>query len=201
MAGEESVRSTSSVKLTYDDFVNFPDDGQRHELIDGEHCVTPAPNLPHQRLIGRVFTALQAYFATGALGEAFLSPLDVVLSPHDVVEPDVLVLLSDQADILTHQNVRGAPALVIEVLSPGTKRRDQTIKHQLYDRAGVREYWLVDPDVMSVTVCRRQDGTDLKPVAEVTAASGDVLASPLLPGFSLSATDLFARLNVPPGFG
>ena len=151
MAGEGHVKSTSSTKLTYDDFVNFPDDGLRHELIDGEHYVTPAPNGPHQRLVGRMFAALHAYFATGGGGEAFLSPFDVVLSNHDVVEPDLLVLLSDQGDILTHQNVRGAPALVVEVLSPGTRKRDRTIKHRLYDRAGVREYWLVDPDGMSIT--------------------------------------------------
>jgi Uma2 family endonuclease len=201
MAGEGNVKSTSSAKLTYDDFVKFPDDGLRHELIDGEHYVTPAPNNPHQRLVGRMFAGLHAYFATAGIGEAFLSPFDVVLSNHDVVEPDLLVLLSDQADILTRQNVRGAPALVVEVLSPGTKKRDRTIKHQLYDRTGVREYWLVDPDGMSITVCRREDGPALRPVAEVKAELGDVLTSPLLPGFALSATDLFSRLDAPPGLG
>ena len=201
MAGEDHVKSTSSTKLTHDDFVNFPDDGQRHELIDGEHYVTPAPNIRHQRLVLRLSGALYAHFATTNAGEAFLSPLDVVLSNHDIVEPDLLVLLSDQADILTYQNVRGAPALVVEVLSPGTKKRDQTIKHRLYDRAGVREVlagrsgWDVDHCLST----RGRLNTDTSRGSEGSLGRRALVA--IAPGFSLSAAELFARLDAPPGQG
>ena len=111
-------------RLTYDDFLLFPDDGRRHELIDGAHYVTPSPNLRHQDLVGRLF----------------LSPFDVVFSFHDVVEPDLVFVASDQLDILTAQNIQGTPALVVEVLSPSTRKRDREVKRRLYERAGVREY-------------------------------------------------------------
>ncbi len=85
-------------------------------------------------------------------------PLDTVLSPWDVVEPDLLFVAADQLDILTEPNVQGAPALVVEVLSPSTRRRDLGIKRQLYDRGGVREYWVVDPKGRDLTVYRRDGG-------------------------------------------
>jgi Uma2 family endonuclease len=192
MEGGDEMKPTTATRLTYDDFLSFPDDGQRHELIDGEHYVTPSPNIPHQRLLGRLYAALHQYFLTSPCGEAFFAPLDVVLSDHDIVEPDLLVVLNDQSDIVTKLHVRGAPAILVEVLSPSTRRRDQTLKHRLYDRVGVREYWLVDPDRDAVTVCRRTDAHELAPAAELSAASGDSLVSPLLPGFSLLIRELFA---------
>jgi Uma2 family endonuclease len=126
MDGRNEMKPTSA-KLTYDDFVNFPDDGQRHELIDGEHYVTPSPAMIHQRLVGRLHLAIGKWLEEHPVGEVFLAPFDVVLSDHDVVEPD-LVVLSSQHDILTKLHVRGTPALVIEVLSPGTRRRDMGLK-------------------------------------------------------------------------
>lgn len=182
---------TSAAKLTYSDFLLFPDDGQRHELIDGEHYVTPSPVVPHQRLVTRLVAALNASLEASDLGEAFVAPLDVVFSDHDVVEPDVLVVLHDQADILTHEHVRGAPALVVEVLSPGTRRRDEGVKRQLYDRAGVREYWLVNPEGRSITVHRRGDAFALVQVDTLTADGGDVLATALVPGLSIDLARLF----------
>jgi hypothetical protein len=155
-----NVMTTAARKLTYDDFLLFPDDGKRHELIDGVHYVTPSPVI------------------------VFGSPLDVVLSQHDVVEPDLQVILADQVEILTDANVRGAPAIVVEIASPSTKRRDAGIKRDLYKRAGVREYWTVDPNERRVTV-RPQAG-------EMRVLDGDaVLTTPLLPGFSLALPELF----------
>ena len=179
----------TSAKLTYDDFVNFPDDGQRHELIDGEHYVTPSPATIDQRLVGRLYLALGNWLQDHPVGEVFLAPFDVVLSQHDVVEPDLLLVLSDQSEIVTPLHVRGAPALVVEVLSPGTRRRDLGLKRQLYDRVGVREYWLVDPDERTVTICRRSsDGAfaDNMPLGDA-----GVISSAVLPGFSLRIGQLF----------
>jgi Uma2 family endonuclease len=184
---------TSQRKLTYADFLLFPDDGKRHEIIDGVHCVTPCPNFSHQELLGRLHLALGNFLATRrALGRVVLSPFDVVMSNHDVVEPDLLFIAGDQQAIITDANVQGPPALVIEILSPSTRRRDVGIKRALFDRSGVREYWLVDP-AGSVTVCRRAADGTFPTVATLTRVDAHVLTTPLLPDFSLSMADLFAE--------
>jgi Uma2 family endonuclease len=188
MDGRNDMKPTPA-KLTYDDFVNFPDDGQRHELIDGEHYVTPSPATVHQRLVGRLHLAVGNWLQSHPVGEVFLAPFDVVLSHHDIVEPDLLVVLSSQSEIVTPAHVRGAPALVVEVLSPGTWRRDTGLKQRLYDRVGVREYWLVDPDERTVTICHRSfDGAF---AADAPLRNADVISSAVLPGFSLGLDQLF----------
>src|SRR4029453_1048148 len=126
-----------NARLTYEDFLLFPDEGQRHELIDGVHYVTPSPNRRHQALLGRLHLAIGGFLARNSnLGQVFLSPFDVVLSNHDVVEPDLLFIARDQETILTEQNVQGAPALVVEIFSPSTQKRDRTIKRALFDARG-----------------------------------------------------------------
>ncbi len=183
--------SSPDRRLTYADFLQFPDDGLRHELIDGVHYVTPSPVTRHQVLVGRLHFALELYLrAHPGSGQVFLAPLDVVLSNWDVVEPDLLLIAANQPDILTAKNVQGPPALVIEVLSPGTRSRDRRLKRDLFERAGVREYWLVDPEANTVTVYRRSmsDGFGRPQVLP----GDELLATPLLPGFGLSLRELFA---------
>ena len=120
-----------------------------------------------------------------------MSPFHVVFSFHDVVEPDLVFGAPDQLDILTEQNIQGTPALVIEILSPSTRTRDREVKGRLYARAGVREYWLVDPDLNAVTVYRRTDDGAFPVVAHVTAERHDTLETPLVPGWSVTLTRLF----------
>ena len=191
--GEERVmqQDTRDTRLTYDDFLLFPDDGLRHEIIDGEHYVTPSPNKGHQLLVGRLFFEIELFLrAHPGMGQVFLSPFDVVFSKWDVVEPDLLFVAADQEDILTEKNVQGAPALVVEIASPGTRRRDEQIKRQLFDRGGVREYWIVDPDAHIVRVFRRQPDGSLAAIAEL--ARETVLTTPLLPGLEIRLKELFA---------
>ncbi len=103
--------------------------------------VTPSPNLRHQDVAGRLHLSIGGFLeAHPEHGRVFHSPLDVVFSFHDVVEPDLLFVASDQLEILTEKNVQGVPALVIEVLSPSTRKRDEKLKRSLYERGGVREY-------------------------------------------------------------
>ena len=131
-------------RLTAEEFLQIPEDGKRHELVDGVHYVTPSPNLPHQVLVGRLHLSLGSFLERRPeIGRIFLGPLDVVLSDRDVVEPDLLVVAADQTHILTQKNVQGPPALAIEVLSPSTSRWDQRVKRRLFDERGVRECWLV----------------------------------------------------------
>ena len=179
-------------RLTYDDFVLFPDDGMRHEIIDGEHYVTPSPNLRHQELLGRLHLEIALFLRQHpGIGRVFLSPLDVIFTKWDVVEPDLLFVASDQSDILTPKNVQGPPALAIEILSPWTRRVDEQVKLSLFDRGGVREYWLVDPERDSVTVfCRREDGSFPR-VAQLTGDGHDVLTTPLMAGLVIPLAELF----------
>jgi Uma2 family endonuclease len=187
------MQSTSQrdTRLTYDDFARIPNDGKRHEIIDGVHYVTPAPVRRHQQLLGRLHLAIGGFLEDHPeMGQAYLSPLDTVFSPWDVVEPDLLFVAADQLDILTEPNIQGAPALVVEILSPSTRRRDMGIKRQLFDRGGVREYWIVDPKAVEVTVYRRTPDGAFRKAAQVS--SGDDLTTPLLAGFTLSVAKLFA---------
>ena len=193
MPGEDNVKpATSSVKLTYDDFLLFPDDGKRHELIDGEHYVTPSPNTRHQRISGRLYLLLGNWLEQHPIGQLFYAPFDVVFSNFDVVEPDLLYMSNERAAmILTDKHVAGVPELVIEIASPGTRKRDETLKRRLYERSGVEEYWVVDPIVDTVRVFRRSSSGFTRP-SELSAEGGDVLTTALLPGLAIPVARLFA---------
>jgi Uma2 family endonuclease len=193
MPGEDHVKpATSGVKLTYDDFLLFPDDGKRHELIDGEHYVTPSSNTRHQAISGNLYFILRTWLELHPVGRVFYAPFDIVLSNFDVVEPDLLYMLNERAaEILTAEHVAGVPELVIEIASPGTRKRDETLKRRLYERTGVDEYWVVDPDVDAIRVFRRSAKGFTRPL-ELTAEAGDVLTTPLLPDLEISIARAFA---------
>jgi Uma2 family endonuclease len=179
-----------SPKLTYEDYLLFPEDGRRHEIIDGEHFVTAAPFLRHQRLSWRLGGYFFKFLEEHPLGEFFQAPVDVLLSPHDIVQPDLLFVSAERAHILKKRYVRGAPDLVVEIVSESTRRRDQALKLRRYERFGVREYWLVDPDRGSVTVYRLRDGEFVR-VADLSAVAGDVLTTPILAEFEIRLAALF----------
>ena len=183
--------ASSDVKLTYDDFVLFPDDGMRHELIDGEHYVTASPNTKHQRVSGNLYWLLRAHLEQHPIGKIYYAPFDVLFSRFDVVEPDLLYMSNTRAaEILTAQHVKGSPDLIVEIGSPSTRQRDETIKRQLYERSAVAEYWVVDPDVDVVRVFRRRGNHFERPI-ELALEAGDVLTTSLLPGLELPLADIF----------
>jgi Uma2 family endonuclease len=185
------MEPSRAVKLTYDDFVRFPDDGQRHELIDGCHYVTPSPNTRHQAISGSLHALIWAYLDNNPIGRVFHAPWDIVFTNIDVVEPDLVYISNARATaIITPAHARGAPDLVIEIASPGTRRRDETIKRRLYERDGVMEYWVVDPDIDLIRVYRREGEMFGRPV-EMTREGSDVLTTPLLPGLILPLQRIF----------
>jgi len=192
VSGSDHVEpARPGVKLTYDDFVLFPDDGKRHELIDGEHYVTPSPNTRHQRVAFNLTMLIGGWLETHAVGRLFFAPYDVVLSDFDVVEPDLLYMSAARAsDVLTPKHARGAPDLAIEISSPGTRGRDETIKRTLYERAGVLEYWIVDPEIDVVRIYRRAEERFGRPI-ELSREAGDVVATPLLPGLEIPLAGVF----------
>lgn len=180
------------VKLTYEDFLLFPDDGKRHELIDGEHYVTASPNTRHQVISGNLHFLLRTWIERHPVGRVFYAPYDIVFSNFDVVEPDLVYLSNERAAyVITPMHAVGSPDLVIEIGSPSTRKRDETIKRRLYERTDVAEYWVVDPDRDAVRVYRRVGNRFDKPV-ELSAESGDVLTTPLLPGLDLPLSKIFA---------
>ena len=187
-----SAAPVPDARLTYDDFLQFPDDGKRHELIDGVHYVTPSPRLRHQDLVGRLFFEIALYLREHpAAGRVFGSPVDVVMSFHDIVVPDLIFIAGDQTGIMTEANIQGAPALVVEVLSKRTRKRDVQIKRRLFEQVGVREYWLVDPELDTVQVLRLSPEQRLVRVEELTAEDGGTLSTPLLPGCGIDVRTLF----------
>ncbi len=116
----------------------------------------------------------------------------MILSRFDVVEPDLLYVSNERATALLSGNwVTGAPDLVVEIGSPGTRRRDETIKRRLYENFNVLEYWVVDPEVDVIRVYRRS-GDRFEGAVELSAEAGDVLTTPLLPGLEIPLADVFA---------
>jgi Uma2 family endonuclease len=190
MPGEGDVRP-ASLKLTYDDFLLFPDDGKRHELIDGEHYVTPSPNIRHQEISGRLHLFIGTWLEEHPIGRLFYAPLDIIFTRFDVVEPDLLYISNERAkEIATAQHVTGAPEIVMEIGSPVTRKRDETIKRQLYERSGVQEYWIIDPELEVIRVYRRSADAFERPV-ELSREADDVLRTPFLPGLELPLAQVF----------
>ena len=179
------------MKLTYDDFVLFPDDGKRHELIDGEHYVTASPNVRHQQISMDLAFLIRSWLEEHPVGRLFHAPLDVLMSQFDVGEPDLIYLSNERAaEIMTTLHLRGAPELVAEIGSPSTRQRDETIKRHLYERKGVSEYWFVDPELGVVRVYRR-DGEQFTRPLELSREAGDALTTPLLAGLALPLDRIF----------
>jgi Uma2 family endonuclease len=181
----------SGVKLTYDDYVLFPEDGQRHELIDGEHFVSPAPVSKHQRIAGNVFGLIWSYLREHKIGVAYGNAMDLIFSHFDVVQPDVVYISHERLARLEPSDwIKGAPNLVVEVGSPSTRTRDETIKHRLYERFGVDEYWIIDPRDATIAVFRRDDGRYTRAL-RLALERDDILTTPWLPGLQLPLATIF----------
>lgn len=173
-------------KLDYDDYAEFPEDSNRYEILEGDLLVTPAPSPLHQRVSKRLQRALEAYFEARNLGEVFNAPIDLILTHHDVVQPDLVVVTAPGQ--VSGRGIEGAPALVVEVLSPGTRVRDRTVKARRYAELGIPHYWLVDPEHHSVECYRREGAT----YAVLCELEGDAtLTHPDWPGLTVSLADLW----------
>ena len=136
----------------------MPDDGNRYEFIGGRLYMTPAPVIRHQRVLGRLWSALVGILMDSGRGEVFSAPLLVQFpGTDDRVQPDLLFVSDERRAIIGEKQILGAPDLVVEVLSPTTAHRDRGVKLDLYTRVGVRQYWIVDPVEDSVDVWRFGD--------------------------------------------
>jgi Uma2 family endonuclease len=178
-----------NVKYTVRDYMHLPEsEEKRYELIEGDLYMVPSPTTGHQRTAGTLFMALNGFVRSRRLGEVLAAPLDVVLSEHDVLQPDLIFISSARSGIATDANIQGAPDLVVEILSPSTAGRDRTVKRARYARYGVREYWIVDPESRSIEVLRAgESGLETDRVYP----EGTVVTSPVLEGLRLDVSGIF----------
>lgn len=176
-----------ALRFTYEDYLRLPE-GRRYEIIDGDLFMTPAPTPYHQLVAINLLTSLREHVLARRLGTVLIAPCDVVLSQTDVVQSDVLFISAERSSIITEKYISAAPDLVVEVLSPGTAERDQTLKRKLYARFGVRELWIVDPEKKTVEVLVNEtDGFR----RHALLAAGGTLRSPLLPDIFIPIESVF----------
>jgi len=177
----------ANVGFTYNDYLLLPED-KRYEILDGELCEVPAPNIRHQRVSKRIANALIRQVEESGLGEILQAPCDVVLSEENVVQPDILFVCKERFGIIGEANIREAPDLVVEILSPSSRLKDLEIKRKIYARFGVQEYWIVDPEAATVEVLVwSETGYASAGVYGIT----DRLLSPLLPELNLPLSQIF----------
>jgi Uma2 family endonuclease len=137
-------------RWTYADYCRIPADGKRHEILGGRHFVNPAPDLYHQTVAARLLYELMRRIEKRGRGRVLTAPIDVHIEPGSIVQPDLVVVATRHASILGPEKLRGAPDLLVEILSPSTQQHDRERKRALYERAGVREFWLVDPKARTI---------------------------------------------------
>jgi Uma2 family endonuclease len=176
--------------FTYADFLRFRDDGNRHEVIEGEWILTPPPTTAHQRFSSNLHTRLGSHVQSHDLGVILAAPVGVVLSRTDVVQPDLLFLSKGRRDLLKKDAIHGAPDLAVEILSPSTSAIDRGTKLALYRRCGVREYWIADLAARTVEV--HEFGRSRRTRIHV---EGQSFESALFPGLKLRVDDLFAGVR------
>lgn len=179
----------TKLKYTYEDYL-LTEEGKRYELIDGDLLMTPAPNIEHQDISKKLLILLHDQLERKGMGKVFSAPADVVLSGTDVVQPDVLFISHTRRSIITKQNIQGAPDLVTEILSEGTEKRDMVLKRKLYHRAGVKEYWLVDPEKRTLEVLIHADEDY---VSHAIHSGNATVTSPTFPQLSFSLIEVFTQ--------
>ncbi len=175
--------------LTYDDYLRMPE-GIRYELLEGELLMTPSPNPMHQTVLNRLNRIFLEQLEDRGLGKVFVAPLDIVLSEHNVAQPDILFISKDRLGIIGKANVRGAPDLVVEILSESTKSRDLVTKRRVYSQYGVREYWIVDAYARTIEVSVQREGSLVNPVLHHV---GETLSSSLFPELKVDMEPLFVE--------
>jgi len=184
------LTSTYKKKLTYNDYA-ANDDGKRYELINGELIMVPAPSTFHQRS-HRDFNRIIDYFVMkNSLGEILYAPTDVILDDDNVVQPDLMFISNDNICNILGNGYNGAPDLVLEILSPSSIIMDRNIKKELYEKHGVKEYWLVDLANKTVEVFENIDG---KFSLYSYAVEKGKLISKVLNGFEVEIKDILPNL-------
>lgn len=173
---------------TYEDYKRLPQDGWRYEVIEGELYMAPAPRPRHQEASINLATAMSQFARSEKLGKVYTAPIDVLLPGLACpVQPDVLFIAGDRLDIVKEEFVEGAPDLIAEVLSPSNWLDDRRTKFQLYARAGVREYWIVDLERRTIEVFALR-GRSFALLNRYEP--GETARSEVLPGFEVAVNEV-----------
>ena len=181
---------TATKKFTYQDYLKLPEEpGYHFEVLDGVLCKEPSPNVPHQRISRRLQRILEDYFwVVDPDGEVFNAPLDVTLYDINVVQPDLFYVSGGQKEFVKNTRVDGPPFLLVEILSPSSRRRDRLQKMEIYRKTQVQHYWIVSPEDQTIECYCLQDGA----YAQVAAGmDDDVLEHPSFEGLSIALGDLW----------
>ena len=175
---------------TYEDYRRLPDDGLRYEIIEGVLYMSPAPRTKHQMCLAYLFFKLEQYNQEHRAGLVLFAPVDVFFSASTTVEPDIVVVLKPRLSIVQEEKIVGAPDLAVEVLSHSTAHVDRGKKFEIYAQAGVREYWIVDPDTRTIEVFVQRQGS-----YELLGkyGAGESVGSEILPGFKVKVDEICPR--------
>lgn len=185
MEAEELLRP-----LTYQDLDDYDDPLMRYEIIGGELNVSPAASPDHGQMVLALYDALKAVIKDGNLGRLWVAPVDVELSAHNVVQPDLLFIERDRLGMVG-ATIKGGPDLAIEVVSPSSRVRDYVTKRVLYETAGVSEYWIVDPMKRVIEILVLKDGR----YTSLNHENG-VAQSVVVPGVEVEIARLFDEFTV-----
>ena len=172
---------------TYADYCVLPQDYHRHEIIEGDHIVTPSPSSRHQKVLATLQFYLDSHIRSQKLGTLLFAPMDVVLSETSVVQPDLLFVSKLREQIITEPYVDGPPDLVIEILSPSTASMDRGGKMRLYAKYGIPHYWIVDATEVTLETFELQDS---QYELQAKFARAETAESSLFPGLSIPMAEL-----------
>jgi Uma2 family endonuclease len=188
LQGQEEAEATlTRRRATIEEFWSLPEAVLPVEYVNGEIIMAPTPTVLHQKLIAEIGFALRTFVKERALGEVFLAPLDVVLPTGEVVQPDIFLLTAKQAArAITEKRVNEVPPFAVEILSPSTASHDMITKREIYEKNGVREYWIVDAKKRSVAqLVLRKKRYVVKELGE-----GETVKSSVLGGFEMRVGEL-----------
>ncbi len=191
MAGFSNLKvgDRVDVRLTYDDYAALPNDGRTYQLLEGDLFVTPTPKTTHQRVSRNLGHILHAHIKQRHLGAVYYAPVDVILGDNTVVQPDILFVGRQRLNLVSERGIEGGPDVIVEILAPTTRAVDRTTKMHLYTQAGVREYWIVDPEAETLEVFALDAGAYV-----LTAAlrNGETYCSALFKGLEIPLEVVFA---------
>ena len=190
---ESAVKFNAKKKVyTYQDYLNLPQNDSQYQLIGGELVMTPAPKIIHQVVAKRIFLLLNNFAEKTQSGQVFFAPCDVYLNDLNVVQPDIFFIANENKKIITEDNIKGSPDVIIEILSPNSAYYDLIEKKELYENSGVKEYWIVDPKKERIEIYIKGDRNF---ILHQRGEKNDNITSKILKGFSFPLSSVFFKTD------
>ncbi|NHM28859.1 Uma2 family endonuclease [Desulfofundulus sp. TPOSR] len=175
---------------TYEDYARLPE-GAPYQLIGGKLVMTPSPSTFHQLVLVRLLGHFLNYQAKENRGTVLVSPVDVYFNHEETFQPDIIFISRERTHIIEHNKINGAPDLVVEILSPSTAYYDLRKKYRVYERYGVKEYWIVDPEDETVEIYLNKDG---RFILHQQVRRQGVVTSAILDGFKVEVAELLVQM-------